>query len=66
MDSIEYVKMLIILNHLILYNVIVTTSISSKKKKKKKIVTTSSMGTDQILKLLTYKFMELTFKNIYT
>ena len=23
------------------------------------------MGTDQILKLLTYKFMELTFKNIY-
>ena len=55
--------MLIILNHLILYNLIVTTSISSKKKK---IVTTSSMGTDQILKLLTYKFMELTFKNIYT
>ena len=57
--------MLIILNHLILYNLIVTTSISSKKKKKK-FVTTSSMGTDQILKLLTYKFMELTFKNIYT
>ena len=37
-----------------------------KKKKKKKFVTTSGMGTDQILKLLTYKFMELTFKNIYT